>query len=119
MSETRDELLDHNYDAIQEYDNPMPGWWKGLFWGTFFFSCAYLLHFHLGGDGDSVDMEYTKAVQAQASARSQEALAAGEVNEADLDRLTHDAALMAAAGQKFAQVCATCHGATGAGLRAC
>ena len=27
-----DRLLDHDYDGIQEYDNPMPRWWVLIFW---------------------------------------------------------------------------------------
>ena len=43
---SRDEygqLLDHDYDGIQEYDNPLPGWWKWIFVGSIFFAIA-LLH---------------------------------------------------------------------------
>ena len=25
-----DSLLDHEYDGIQEYDNPLPMWWKAI-----------------------------------------------------------------------------------------
>lgn len=32
----------HSYDGIQEYDNPLPGWWFWLFVGTIVFSAVYL-----------------------------------------------------------------------------
>lgn len=34
-------MTGHVYDGIQEYDNPLPGWWTMLFWGTIFFSVLY------------------------------------------------------------------------------
>ena len=30
----QDRLLDHDYDGIREYDNPMPRWWVAIFWAT-------------------------------------------------------------------------------------
>lgn len=33
----------HVYDGIEEYDNPLPRWWFGLFLGTFIFSGLYLI----------------------------------------------------------------------------
>jgi cytochrome c oxidase cbb3-type subunit 3 len=37
----QDRLLDHEYDGIQEYDNPMPRWWTFLFWVTIVFAALY------------------------------------------------------------------------------
>ena len=37
-----DQLLDHEYDGIQEYDNPRPGWWNAIFWLTVLFSMLVL-----------------------------------------------------------------------------
>ena len=42
-----DQLLDHEYDGIQEYDNPCPGWWHAIFLLTVLFSVVYFLFFHV------------------------------------------------------------------------
>ena len=34
----RDRILDHEYDEIKEYDNPLPSWWSWLFVATIVFS---------------------------------------------------------------------------------
>lgn len=39
----QDQLTDHAYDGIQEYDNPTPGWWTWLFIVTIVFSVVYWL----------------------------------------------------------------------------
>ena len=53
----QDRLLEHNYDGIQEYDNPMPRWWLYLFWATILFSALYAIYFH-GRPGRDVVDEY-------------------------------------------------------------
>jgi cytochrome c oxidase cbb3-type subunit 3 len=30
----QDRILDHAYDGIQEYDNPLPRWWVWIFYVT-------------------------------------------------------------------------------------
>ena len=73
MSDTRetppegapdDPLLEHNYDGIQEYDNPLPGWWKWLFVATILFSPLYMLFYHSGVEGRSVEAQYEAAMAA-------------------------------------------------------
>ncbi len=44
---TDPELLDHNYDGIQEFDNPTPSWWHVIFAGTMIFSLMYIAVMHL------------------------------------------------------------------------
>ena len=39
-----DRLIEHSYDGIQEYDNPMPRWWVYSFWGTIIFSVLYMFN---------------------------------------------------------------------------
>ncbi|MCY4472276.1 MAG: cytochrome-c oxidase, cbb3-type subunit III [Kistimonas sp.] len=37
-----EETVGHNFDGIEEYDNPMPTWWIGLYLAMFVFGFAYL-----------------------------------------------------------------------------
>ncbi|UCD39351.1 MAG: cytochrome C oxidase subunit III, partial [Fidelibacterota bacterium] len=32
VAKVKDELFDHDFDGIQEFDNDLPGWWKALFY---------------------------------------------------------------------------------------
>ncbi len=47
MSE-RDKVLGHSAEAdgIEEYDNPMPAWWLGLFYLTIGFGVVYAIDYH-------------------------------------------------------------------------
>lgn len=114
-SSTRDQLLDHEYDGIREYDNPLPRWWVWIFAGSFWFSIAYFFHYHLSHNGQSVaaaydaDMQEARELQAKASL-------AQPVNEESLGKLMADAALMKDAKALFGLRCAPCHGANAEGL---
>ena len=48
MAKERDELLDHAYDGIREYNNPLPKWWLWLFYGTILFAAFYIPWYWLG-----------------------------------------------------------------------
>jgi cytochrome c oxidase cbb3-type subunit 3 len=37
-------------DGIEEYDNPLPDWWLGLFWFTIIWAIGYTVHYHFIAD---------------------------------------------------------------------
>ena len=56
-------LADPVLDGIQQYDNPAPGWWVGLFWTTAVFCVPYFLYYHLAPGPTRID-EYNIAAAA-------------------------------------------------------
>ncbi len=58
MGKVTNELIDHDFDGIQEYDNDLPGWWKALFLITVIIAIIYVPYYHIFGDLQ--DVEYQK-----------------------------------------------------------
>lgn len=115
-TQSRDELREHEFDGIQEYDNPLPGWWKGLFWATFVFAVGYFVHYQLTDKGLSVADEYALEMKEHRAQQQALAAAAGEVSEDSLVALMNDGAAVKEGASKYAAVCAACHADKGQGL---
>lgn len=108
-----DELLEHEYDGIQELDNDLPPWWLYLFYFSIVFAVVYMLHYHVLGTGPSSAEQYANEMAA-AEARFAATTDGGDGMSADLEPLTSEAAL--AAGKDIYTVnCMPCHGTQGEG----
>jgi cytochrome c oxidase cbb3-type subunit 3 len=111
-----DALLDHEYDGIREYDNPLPGWWLATLYGTIIFAVLYFLNVIPGlgsGKGRIADYDATMAA-AQAAAAGRDPLA-GITDEA-LRAIANDPAKLALGSTTFATMCVACHAADGGGV---
>lgn len=107
-------LLDHSYDGIQEYDNPMPRWWVITFWATIIFSVLYALNVPGVGNGDGRIADYN-ADMARAKEFRAKMEPAGAITAASLDSLAGDPAAIEAGKQVFVTYCAVCHRPDGGG----
>lgn len=109
----QDRLLDHEYDGIQEYDNPMPRWWVNTFWATIVFSIVYAMNVGPVGSGPGRVAQYEADMQA-----FQERFPQGgpSMDGAQLAALVADPAVVASGQTVYAQNCAACHRADGGGL---
>lgn len=107
-----DRLLDHSYDGIQEYDNPMPRWWVWIFWATIVFAIVYFFDFTGKIRGPGRIKEYEQQM-AEAAKRWPQG---GGVDAAALLAVANDAKTIAAGKQVFATNCTPCHGPDGGGI---
>ncbi|HET9064205.1 MAG TPA: cbb3-type cytochrome c oxidase N-terminal domain-containing protein [Gemmatimonadales bacterium] len=112
MSE-KDQLIEHEYDGIQEYDNPMPRWWVTMFWLTILFAVLYPFNIGPIGSGKGWIGEYEADVAAAAAARP---AGGGAVDAPTLLALADDPAAVAAGHAEFTKYCAACHGPDGGGI---
>lgn len=101
-------ISDHDYDGIQELNNPMPTWWRYLFYVTIVFSAVYMFRYHVFGD-DLQIAEYEKEM----------ALAEANKPKPTFDEsslvLMKDAKDLKAGKALYDKNCVACHGLLGEG----
>lgn len=104
----------HAYDGIEEYDNPLPGWWKWMFVGSVIFSVGYAGYFHLGAPGRSREDEYGAALAANTRLRFAEM---GELapNGDNIAKYLYSTNELNVGKVVFKANCISCHGRNGEG----
>lgn len=112
---SHDELLDHNYDGIQEYDNPLPRWWVYVFWATIVLVPVYYLAPGHMGAGGTKERLYAAEMEAYRKAHP-ETTAPSVTDDAGLLAMAKDPAHLDAGKAAFTANCAACHGAAGGGV---
>ncbi len=109
------QVMDHEYDGIQEYDNPTPGWWHLIFLASTLFAFPYIIYYETNSDVPSVTDSYEQD-KAEHLNREFALLGPLQMDEPTILRMMQDAKWMEKAGRLFATNCAQCHGALGQGL---
>jgi cytochrome c oxidase cbb3-type subunit 3 len=102
MGDETDRLLGHadEADGIEEYDNPLPDWWIGLFFFTVVWGIGYAIDYHFLRPTSQADQYLAQMALAE------EQWPAGDpAGELDLST-----ASVQAGATVFAQTCASCHG---------
>lgn len=115
----QDRILDHEYDGIREYDNPLPAWWTWILWATIAYAGLYALNVVPGvGSGKGriasyeAEMEQARALQA---AREAAAPAPESWSDDALVALTRDSAALKKGRVSYETNCTPCHRADAGG----
>lgn len=115
QSNTRDSLLDHEYDGIREYDNPTPAWWHAILLASILFSLFYFTYWEFSPVASSIQEDWRLHQVAEYRRIF------GEIGDLSPDaatvlRLKDDPKMMAVAAGLFAGNCAACHARDGGGI---
>jgi cytochrome c oxidase cbb3-type subunit III len=112
------DIREHAYDGIQEYDNPMPGWWVWLFYICIIFAPIYMLGVHVFDFIPTYeeDLASGQAEIAEMRATHEEANPAPTIDAAALEAYIGDVDQIAAGSATFSTRCAVCHGDVAQGL---
>jgi cytochrome c oxidase cbb3-type subunit 3 len=110
MMEENKNIMDHEYDGIQELDNPPPRWIMALFYITIGISILYAANFFWLDIGDNQDVQYAKKSAAH-DAKYQIA----NVAQDEMGVLTDVADLENGRRVYDAMACLACHGMNGEG----
>ena len=107
----------HSYDGIQEYDNPMPGWWSALFILSGIFSVFYLVGISAGWiDSYEDDLDDSMAELQAVRTQFEEANPATAIDSTYLASVVANPDRVDAGAEIFSGQCAVCHGADGGGV---
>lgn len=112
----KDKLLDHNYDGIEELDNPLPNWWVWLFYATIIFSVIYYIYFTFMAPSSAERVE-AKVQQLDVVKQAQKAAAAADAAlGAKKDAFPSGPEALALGKTVYTSRCLACHGTAGEGL---
>ncbi|WP_209319699.1 cbb3-type cytochrome c oxidase N-terminal domain-containing protein [Ancylomarina longa] len=108
LEENEHLMSDHDYDGIRELNNPMPTWWRYLFYLSIIFAAVYMFRYHVFGDDLQID-EYNKEMALAEANKPKQAF-----DENNLSILS-DAASLDAGKVIYSKNCIACHGKAGEG----
>lgn len=107
----------HEYDGIEEYDNPLPRWWFFMFVLTFIFTAFYLVIFPGLGNWKGIG-GWTSVGELRGHQQEAEKVYAetyGVYSKMPIEDLAKNPDALKMGFRLFANNCAVCHGADGGG----
>jgi len=116
MSNVKDKLLDHSFDGIEEYDNPLPPWWVYLFVITIIWGVLYFFYYDITGLGEGRQVQLYQQEVAEFNKELEKSGAGNAMvlNEEDKTLFT-DKSVVEKGKEIFTKNCVACHGAQGQG----
>lgn len=116
LSQEKELLIMHDYDEIQELDNPIPAWFNWLFYGSVVFAVVYMLNYHVFKLGKLQDEEYVIEMKQADVAKEAYLAKSGNAIDENNVKIDKSAAVLDAGKAVYTQNCVACHGQNGEGI---
>ena len=106
-------------ETLEEYNNPMPRWWMGLFYMTVVFALVYVVLYPALGSFPGIFKWISTGEYRQEVERADEQIQPlfEKYQKMDLRAMASDKEAMAMGGRLYQTYCMQCHGATAQGSR--
>ena len=118
MDKKQDQLKDHSYDGIQEYDNKLPLWWVGTFVITVLFGLGYWMYYYIYAVGPNLSQEWKQDLDnhnKQFASKGDSPLNDDEILSL-IQNKEKAQTFFGEAPDLFAKNCSACHGAQAQGV---
>lgn len=111
------ETMGHEFDGIEEYDNPLPAWWFWKFILLVVFSVGYLIYYPGLGNWKGIgDWTSEKELRAEEKAFEQKyAPYFAQFSSIAVEELANNQEAMQIGRRLFSTNCSVCHGTSAAG----
>lgn len=108
-------LMDHEYDGIREYDNPLPAWWVYIFWATIIYSILYMLNVPGIGIGKGRIAAYEQSVAEAREKYGAPGAGMAQMGPEQVKAAMADPAQLEEGKKTFLSNCSPCHKADAGG----
>lgn len=108
-------VLDHEYDGIREFDNPLPGWWLATFYIMIVFTPLYIGYYHFG-PGKTPTEELSQELDSVKRQQLASKKAEPGPTEEGLLAIYNDEGRRNAGHVVYTEKCASCHAPDGGGM---
>ncbi|MCL6415769.1 cytochrome-c oxidase, cbb3-type subunit III [Aestuariirhabdus sp. Z084] len=107
----------HSYDGIEEYDNPLPGWWFKMFVGTLIFGVVYLIYYPGMGNFPGIGgwTQIGQYEEEMAQAEKEYGPIYAKFSALSVEDVAKDEQALQMGQRIFANNCALCHGSDARG----